>query len=345
MGPPPSLPGGVAPPPGPPAAPASATGANSIQPTRPTDASTTVFVGSITPGISDDMLRQLLSTCGTLVTLKRISPAFGFASFDHPEAVMRAIDLLNGVELPTPANADPTKQKKLVVKADEKTKSHIEQYKVDRGDSRSDFENNLDSSGQAAINAFIETLKSPQALSLFRDSSSANATAVPAHLRDLPPEDLPEEHRKSVLGEIDKFRQASAAREEEKRRRERVLERERSYASGSSSSVAPPTGPRSAAAGGHDPQSFNHGAPGFVRESGSSSGAGSGGDAAPHPAQEDLDPEELDERAERKRKELKAKDEERRAQEVSRGRREGLVTFIKLTDLIFDLILRAAPRP
>jgi RNA-binding protein 25 len=53
---------------------------------------------------------------------------------------------------------------------------------------------------------------------------------VPSHLKDLPPEELPEEHRGSVLSEIDKFRQASAAREEEKRRREKVQELERARA-------------------------------------------------------------------------------------------------------------------
>ena len=52
-------------------------------------------------------------------------------------------------------------------------------------------------------------------------------SSIPSHLKDLPPEELPEEHRTSVLSEIDKFRQASAAREEEKKRRDRVLEQER----------------------------------------------------------------------------------------------------------------------
>lgn len=287
------------------------------------DPSTTVFVGSITPGISDGMLRQLLSSCGTLVNLKRISPAFGFASFDHPEAVMRAIQLLNGLKIPTPANSDPAKEKSLVVKADEKTKAFIEQYKVDRGDSRSDFEQNLDSTGQHAINSFLDTLRSPQALAMFADSSTANSTAVPAHLRDLPPEDLPEEHRSSVLGEIDKFRQASAAREEEKRRRERVLEREQ--ARGGPSTL--PTGPRAApgpstSTNPADPQSFTHGAPAFVSSSQDAAAAAS---AAP------VDPEEADEAAEARRKELKAKDDERRAKEVSAvGEIEETTSFLTI---------------
>lgn len=258
------------------------------------------------------MLKQLLSTCGTLVNLKRISPAFGFASFDHPEAVMRSIDLLNGLKLPSPANADPSKEKSLVVKADEKTKAFVEQYKVDRGESRSDFEHNLDSTGQSAINSFIETLRSPQALTLFADSSNADASAVPAHLRDLPPEDLPEEHRKSVLGEIDKFRQASAAREEEKKRRERVLERERGAGTLPSGPRAGPTSAPAARPNGHA-QDSNHGLPGFVRESGA---GGSTPTSAAAPSLDDMDPEEADEIAERRRQELKAKDDDRRAKEV-----------------------------
>lgn len=58
-------------------------------------------------------------------------------------------------------------------------------------------------------------------------SHNAPSYDVPSHLKDLPPEDVPEEHRGAVLSEIDKFRQASAAREDEKRRRERVQEMER----------------------------------------------------------------------------------------------------------------------
>jgi hypothetical protein len=266
------------------------------------------------------MLKQLLGFCGTLVNLKRISPAFGFASFDHPEAVIRAIDLLNGLALPPPGVTDnfdkQEKTKKLNVKADEKTRAFVEEYKANRS-SRATAEDELDNAGRAQIDNFVKQLAAPDALSHFADAASANATLVPAHLKDLPPEDVPEEHRTSVLGEIDKFRQASAAREEEKRMRERVLERERmqqAHMAGGSGSGrptgprlgGPPTGPNGAA--GANPQSFNHGAPSFVQAR-ADAGAKS---------LEDMDPEEADEVEHQRRKDLAAKDDERRTAEVSR---------------------------
>ncbi|PWN23315.1 hypothetical protein BCV69DRAFT_310784 [Microstroma glucosiphilum] len=312
-GPPPGY--GSAPLPGP--GGPSGTGSNSI-PSAQVDPSTTIFVGSITPGVSDMMLKQLLGFCGTLVNLKRISPAFGFASFDHPEAVIRAIDLLNGLALPPPGVTDnfdkQEKTKKLNVKADEKTRAFVEEYKANRS-SRATAEDELDNAGKAQIDNFVKQLAAPDALSHFADAASANATLVPAHLKDLPPEDVPEEHRTSVLGEIDKFRQASAAREEEKRMRERVLERERmqqAHMAGGSGPGrptgprlgGPPTGPNGAA--GVNPQSFNHGAPNFV-QSRADAGAKS---------LEDMDPEEADEVEHQRRKELAAKDDERRTAEA-----------------------------
>lgn len=312
--------GGIGAPPGPPPSFVPGPGSNGFvpqagpsslaSPMASADASTTVFVGSITPGISDTMLQQLLNSCGQLVTLKRISPAFGFATFDHPEAVIRAIDFLNGLELPPPGILDASeaasKTKKLLVKADEKTKTFVDNYKANRS-SRATAEDDLDASGRSAIAALVETLKRPDALSLFPDSSSANASAVPSHLKDLPPEDVPEEHRTSVLSEIDKFRQASAAREEEKRRRERVMERERmnsSRAGPSAASSADRFG-SSSSSNVNDPQNYNHGAPNFVKPSTQAPAA-----AAP------LDPEEADEMEERRRQEVKRKEDERRASEA-----------------------------
>lgn len=296
--------------------PPSQAGPSSLaSPIGGTDASTTVFVGSITPGISDSMLRQLLNTCGQLVNLRRISPAFGFATFDHPEAVMRAIDLLNGLELPSPGVMDKeeaaSKAKRLNVKADEKTKAFVETYKANRS-SRATAEDDLDASGKSNIQVLIDTLRRPEALSLFPDSSSANSSAVPAHLKDLPPEDVPEEHRSSVLGEIDKFRQASAAREEEKRRRERVLERDR-LAAISRSGLGDGRHGRADISASHDPQSYTSGAPIFVPSSSSSSSAAV--EAKTTPAKE-LDPEEADEFEEQRRQEAKRKDDERRANDA-----------------------------
>jgi RNA-binding protein 25 len=79
-----------------------------------------LFVGSISGGITDDFLNKLLSACGPIKSFKRlITPAnkpqgFGFAQFEDPSSALRAIELLNGVELP--ALEDGCANKKLLVR-------------------------------------------------------------------------------------------------------------------------------------------------------------------------------------------------------------------------------------
>jgi RNA-binding protein 25 len=81
---------------------------------------TTLFVGSISGGITDAFLDQLLNACGPIKSFKRlITPAnkpqgFGFAEFVEPDGALRAIALLNGVELP--ALEDGCANKKLLVR-------------------------------------------------------------------------------------------------------------------------------------------------------------------------------------------------------------------------------------
>jgi RNA-binding protein 25 len=97
---------------------------------------TALFVGSISGGITDAFLNQLLSVsyqcflfrliltsfkaCGQINSFKRlITPAnkpqgFGFAEFVEPEGALRALALLNGVELP--ALEDGCANKKLLVR-------------------------------------------------------------------------------------------------------------------------------------------------------------------------------------------------------------------------------------
>ena len=99
---------------------------------------TTLFVGSISGGITDAHLNEMLGVCffsphaineqsltviaqacGPLNSFKRlITPAnkpqgFGFAEYQDPEGALRALQLLNGVELP--ALEDGCANKKLLV--------------------------------------------------------------------------------------------------------------------------------------------------------------------------------------------------------------------------------------
>merc|ERR1711962_501685 len=88
--------------------------------------SVTEFVGSITERAPDVMVRHILNTCGHVLSWKRVQgasgklQAFGFCEFGNPDAALRVIRLLNDYEI-----AD----KKLVVKADAKTKEVLEEYK------------------------------------------------------------------------------------------------------------------------------------------------------------------------------------------------------------------------
>jgi RNA recognition motif-containing protein len=99
---------------------------------------TTLFVGSISGGITDAFLNQLLivsslsslgkvptsdsfiQACGPIKSFKRlITPAnkpqgFGFAEFEEPDGALRALALMNGVELP--ALEDGCANKKLLVR-------------------------------------------------------------------------------------------------------------------------------------------------------------------------------------------------------------------------------------
>lgn len=86
----------------------------------PTQKQTTLFVGSISGGITDDFLNTLLGACGPMKAFKRlITPAnkpqgFGFVEYEDPDSAIRCINLLNGVELP--ALEDGCANKKLLVR-------------------------------------------------------------------------------------------------------------------------------------------------------------------------------------------------------------------------------------
>lgn len=99
--------------------------------TSSAEVATTLFIGAISLGVSDDELKSLLNACGPLSNLNRVSPAFGFATFSEPDSVLRALAVLNGRELPAydPKGKDSNpKPKKLNVKADEKTRKFLDQY-------------------------------------------------------------------------------------------------------------------------------------------------------------------------------------------------------------------------
>ncbi|CED83986.1 U1 snRNP complex, subunit SNU71 and related PWI-motif proteins [Phaffia rhodozyma] len=205
---------------------------------------TTLFVGGIASGILDHVLEQLLNACGPLRNLKRVKgatgkpQAFGFAEFEDPDSVLRALAVLNGVELPDLETHGAGK--KLIVKADEKTRKFLDDYESMM--IRTDADEELELAAVKSITAILESLNNGTELpstSSTALNSSANPEsssekesapdpyAVPAHLRDLQEEEIPEERREVVLDQISAFRQTSASREIEKKRVEEDRERRR----------------------------------------------------------------------------------------------------------------------
>ncbi|CAE6416572.1 unnamed protein product [Rhizoctonia solani] len=180
----------------------------------PMHKATTLFVGSISPGISDGFLTSLFAACGPLRSFKRLQTpqgkpqAFGFAEFEEPDAVSRALQLLDGRLLPSLEGGPP---KKLSVKADQKTQGFLKTYEEQRGPNPDDEVAKLTS--ETLIGSLIAALTDPSALPQEQTPDKSNEVIIPPHLQDLQEQDLPEEQRGLVLSEISLFRERSARRD------------------------------------------------------------------------------------------------------------------------------------
>ncbi|KAJ6600952.1 hypothetical protein DFH09DRAFT_1126322 [Mycena vulgaris] len=174
---------------------------------------TTLFVGSISGGITDATLNALLTACGPIKSFKRlITPAnkpqgFGFAEFEEPDGALRALALLNNVELP--ALEDGCANKRLLIKADEKTRAFLDAYASTRP---------LEPSAAQASKAAIDTVVGDVTRLAAASTSEKEKYVVPPHLHDLQEADLPETQRGLVISEIAQFRERAAKREREKMR-------------------------------------------------------------------------------------------------------------------------------
>lgn len=179
-------------------------------PTGPSSQQLTLFVGSISPGITDAFLQALFAACGPLRSFKRLltpigkPQGFGFAEFDQPEAMVRAIELLNGTELPSQEAGQPNK--KLLVRADEKTGNYLKAYESSR--IKTDQDEFQTDTSRTIIEGLIEGLRNGQPLP-DGDQQADQQSVVPPHLHDLQEADLPENQRGLVISEIELFRRQS----------------------------------------------------------------------------------------------------------------------------------------
>ncbi|EMD39604.1 hypothetical protein CERSUDRAFT_80988 [Gelatoporia subvermispora B] len=180
----------------------------------------TLFIGSISGGITDAFLNQLLAACGPISSFKRlITPAnkpqgFGFAEFQDPDGALRAMNLLNNVELP--ALEDGCVNKKLLVKADEKTKMFLDAYQAQKMVTNADEE--AVKQAKAKVDAFLADINKKSQEATSSGLIDKEKYVIPPHLHDLQEADLPEQQRGLVMTEIAQFRERAAKREREKMR-------------------------------------------------------------------------------------------------------------------------------
>ncbi|KAI5988335.1 hypothetical protein EDD15DRAFT_2289090 [Pisolithus albus] len=207
----------------------------------PTQKQTTLFVGSISGGITDDFLNTLLGSCGPMKAFKRlITPAnkpqgFGFVEYEDPDSAIRCINLLNGVELP--ALEDGCANKKLLIKADEKTKLFMDAYSAQK--MKTDTDDAKVQEARHKITTLIEDLNRTSLDAANRGLIDKERYVIPPHLHDLQEADLPEGQRGLVISEIAQFRERAAKRE-----REKVREVKESIPHILSSTTPTPSGPK-----------------------------------------------------------------------------------------------------
>ncbi|OAX38446.1 hypothetical protein K503DRAFT_160752 [Rhizopogon vinicolor AM-OR11-026] len=181
---------------------------------------TTLFVGSISGGVTDAFLNRLLSACGPVKSFKRlITPAnkpqgFGFAEFEDPDSALRCLALLQGVELP--ALEDGCANKTLLIKADEKTRLFLDAYSAQK--MKTDADETMMQQAKIKVDELVREINQQSQEAANSGLLDKEKYVIPPHLHDLQEADLPETQRGLVISEIAQFRERAAKREREKMR-------------------------------------------------------------------------------------------------------------------------------
>ncbi|KAF5366768.1 hypothetical protein D9758_006491 [Tetrapyrgos nigripes] len=281
-----------------------------------------LFVGSISGGVQDEFLNELLSACGKISAFKRlITPAnkpqgFGFADFEDPDGALRAINLLNGVELP--ALEDGCANKNLLVKPDEKTKIFLEAYGSQRMLTNTDEEKNKEA--KKRIDQLVKEIHQKSDDATNQGLLDKEKYVIPPHLHDLQEADLPETQRGLVISEIAQFRERAAKREREKMREVQGV---------TVPPIAAPSGPKAREWGKPQPsptslQGSRYGKggniPGFVKADDRSMTEESIQSSSAKPTKTDEELEQERKEARRKDEEMSFRDRERRYEPRERAR-------------------------
>merc|ERR1712166_923167 len=91
---------------------------------------TTVYVGKIPQGLPDTFLKELLEKCGVVSSWERVTDpttgqpkSFGFCKFADADGVLRALRLLNALDVDS---------SQLLLKVDQKTQSYLDAYEAEK---------------------------------------------------------------------------------------------------------------------------------------------------------------------------------------------------------------------
>ncbi|KAJ3518156.1 hypothetical protein NLJ89_g26 [Agrocybe chaxingu] len=253
-----------------------------------------------------------LFACGTVNSFKRlITPAnkpqgFGFAEFEEPTAALRALSLLNGIELP--ALEDGCANKKLLVKADEKTKLFLDNFSAHQ--MSTDAEDAKRQEAKAKIDDLVADINRVSQDAANNGLIDKEKYIIPPHLHDLQEADLPETQRGLVISEIAQFRERAAKREREKMRdvRESIPAIAGTPSGPKAREWGKPQGRQDTASTSSKSQGFGKGAQGYSKPVGfvKAEDANAGKD----PLREERQPTKTDEELEAERKEQRRQEEE-----------------------------------
>lgn len=176
----------------------------------------TVFVGKlpIEEQLTDERVRQILGVFGHIMQWKRSSDpssgklkGFGFCTFDSPDAVLKALRVLNDLQM-------QGWEKPILVKTDKKTTEQLEQFKARQGPA-------INPEADAKLKKSVEEICLGTVPAAAPFNPHAVAGAGPPMMEGVPGQ--PQQFQT----EIEKFREAQAARDQEleKRRRARLQDR------------------------------------------------------------------------------------------------------------------------
>ncbi|KAI8093854.1 uncharacterized protein BX664DRAFT_115493 [Halteromyces radiatus] len=146
----------------------------------------TLFVGAIPVGVNDEGIEQLLKTCGVLLEWKRVKDqsgnpkGFGFATYNNPDSVLRALRVLGGEEgytgVTLKAQDGNALEKKLVVKADDNVRKNLDQYKSSKEPALLAVEKEQDARVLETVESIVQSICSGKTIDSTIDNTTTHET-------------------------------------------------------------------------------------------------------------------------------------------------------------------------